>query len=124
MDELARPFAGDRAFEVERARAWHSIAYAHIDPVAREQAARHVDELARPFAGDRAFEVGRVGGWQSVAYGYRHNTVACEQAARRVDDLARPFAGDRNFELERVEARGYIRPAPAPPRGIGQLPRL
>ncbi len=54
VDDLSRPFAGERDFELERAIVWRSVAFARRNDAAGcEAAARQVDDLARPFAGAR-----------------------------------------------------------------------
>ncbi len=106
VDDLARPFAGERDFELQRAEARRYIAYARRnDATGCERAARQVDDLARPFAGERDFEMHRAVAWRWVAYARRDNAAGCESAARQVDDVARPFAGERDFEEIRSAVR-------------------
>jgi hypothetical protein len=109
VDDIARPFAGNREFELERAQAWRHVAYARGgDVVGCEHAATRVDDIARPFAGNREFELERAQAWRHVGYARRDEVVGCERAAAHVDDVARPFAGDREFELERAQAWGHV----------------
>jgi hypothetical protein len=69
VDEIARPFAGDRDFELQRAIAWRYVGYARRDdPAGCEGMARLVDEIARPFAGNRDFELERAQAWRFVGY--------------------------------------------------------
>jgi hypothetical protein len=114
VDDVARPFAGDRGFELQRAQAWRCVGYARLaDPAGCEAAARLVDEIARPFAGERDFELERAQAWRYGGYAQAWRYVGsaptadpagCEAAARLVDEIARPFAGDRDFELQRAQA--------------------
>ena len=59
VDEISRPFAGDRELELAAVpRAWSYFAdHMDNDILLCEKAARHVDEIARPFAGERDFEL-------------------------------------------------------------------
>jgi hypothetical protein len=67
VDEVARPFAGDRDFERQRAIAWCWVCWAlRMDRQRSEMIARRVDDIVRPFAGDSDFEYLRAATWDFV----------------------------------------------------------
>ena len=109
IDEIARPFAGEVRFELERAKAWRDVAAAYGgDRVSCEAMARRVEGIAAPFAGDARFEWERAKAWRYVAEACRDDRVSCEGMARRVEEIAAPFAGDAGFELERAQAWRFV----------------
>src|SRR5208282_255890 len=109
VDEIALSFAGNRDFELERARAWAFIASAMRKDAARsETIAKRVDELARPFPSDRDFELERARAWAFIAGPMRKDAVRGETIAKRVDEIALSFAGDRDFELARARAWAFV----------------
>ena len=107
--KIASPFGKAEALEVERARAWVCVAFAHCqrhDAERARDAAREVDEIASPFGKAEAFEVERARAWVCVAFAHcqRHDAERARDAAREVDEIASPFGKAEALEVERAQA--------------------
>ena len=108
VDEIARPFSGEKRFELLRAKTWPAVIDAKSkaagDVAGCEAAAEKVHEITRPFAGDKEFELERAKAWRfvGIARSKAGDVAGCEAAAEKVDEIARPFAGDKVFQLERA----------------------
>jgi hypothetical protein len=109
VDEIARLFAGNREFELERARTWTCVSSVRrMDRAGCEAAAQRVDEIADCFAGDRDFVYESVRAWVCVVYSLRHHPDECKTTAERVDELSLPFGSDRDFEYERARTWSFV----------------
>jgi hypothetical protein len=106
-----RGFAGQPAFEAQRAGAWMILSAAQAyteDVVGCRASLARVDEIVDSgFAGQPDFEEQRLRGWInfSAAQAYAHDAAGCRVSVARVDEIVdRGFAGQPAFEEQRATA--------------------